>query len=70
MRVLEAGEKDRTVRMVKEHDGKESLCGWVESIHCEYFCEACLINEYTEESKKCFPDGMTYQEAKDYLEGK
>lgn len=69
MRVLKDGEVDRTVRLIKEDDSIQSLCYWIDGEICGD-CDDCIILEYIEESKKRFPDGMTYDEAFEFLESK
>jgi len=68
MRVLKEDELDRVVRMCEETEGVRPLCGWVPCVGRE--CEGCLIDEYYNEAEKRFPDGMTYDEAFQFLEDK
>lgn len=63
MRILEHGEIDRVVRLLSETEGRKRLVDWIAS-------GRLLVREYIEESKKRFPDGMTYDEAKQFLRDK
>ncbi len=68
MRVLKNDEEDRTVKLFAETEGKKiNVCHW---INCNMICDKCLVFEHKEESLKRFPDGVTYDEAVEFLEGK
>ena len=64
MRILEAGEIDYTIILTEEIEGRKDIIDWV------FWPHRYKIIEYIEEAKKCFPDGLTYQECFEYLGGK
>ncbi len=68
MRVLKHDKDDRTVRLCKEDESTRNLCNWVKC--CGVNCFDCNVKEYIEESERRFPNGLTYDEAFEFLDGK
>ena len=64
MRVLKNDEEDRTVKLFAETEGRRDLCEWIIQVNF------CFSNDIVEESEKQFPDGLTYDEAFEFLRGK
>ena len=67
MRILKHNQENRTVKLQEETEGRRFICNWVQ---CASTCLECPVNEYVDESKKRFPDGLTYDEAYQFLEDK
>lgn len=69
MKVLKKDEIDRVVRLMPEEDGKKNdICDWVDCRHTT--CRECIVDEYVTESKRVYRDGLTYDEAFQFLEDK
>jgi len=64
MRILKHGEIDNTIILTEDTEDRKDIIDWVLWPH------RYKVVEYIEEANKCFPDGLTYDEAFEYLGGK